>query len=185
MTWPHRSGAGSVGAVKACNTCGETKPLAEFSKRSASRDGLQPKCRSCSKQWYDEHREQQQARKVKYREAGMHTVWRQNRFERDPEGQAEGERRRYLKYMFNITPEQYDVMYADQEGHCGICGKASLGRRLAVDHDRRCCSGRRSCGDCVRGLLCGSCNPKTGFFEIYENEIQTWRNRRAASAVGA
>lgn len=46
-----------------------------------------------------------------------------------------------------------------QDGKCGICGRRPRGRRLNVDHDHRCCpESGRSCGRCIRGLLCNSCN---------------------------
>jgi DNA-directed RNA polymerase subunit RPC12/RpoP len=32
-----------------------------------------------------------------------------------------------------------------------------------VDHDHRCCPDRFSCGQCVRGMLCRSCNTTLGF----------------------
>ena len=35
--------------MKVCNQCGKNKPLTEFYKKSASKDGLQPKCKSCVK----------------------------------------------------------------------------------------------------------------------------------------
>lgn len=47
---------------------------------------------------------------------------------------------------------------------CGVCGRAFDTPRLAhVDHDHSCCPGQLSCGDCVRGLLCPSCNAGIGF----------------------
>ena len=35
--------------TKHCNTCGKTKPTTEFSKKSASSDGLQGRCKACNK----------------------------------------------------------------------------------------------------------------------------------------
>ena len=35
-----------------------------------------------------------------------------------------------------------------------------------VDHDHACCpEGGRSCGKCIRGLLCMECNKYLGFYE--------------------
>lgn len=76
-----------------------------------------------------------------------------------------------LKRMYGLTLEQYEVLYERQRGVCAICSKAivraynidSAGQRgpkrhgARVDHDRACCPGNRSCGRCVRGLLCPQC----------------------------
>ena len=37
-----------------------------------------------------------------------------------------------------------------------------VGALLVVDHDHRCCPGAHSCGSCLRGLLCPSCNSAAG-----------------------
>lgn len=64
---------------------------------------------------------------------------------------------------FNISPEQYDALKAIQGGRCAICQRATgAAKRLAVDHDHTCCPGPTSCGQCVRGLLCGPCNDLLG-----------------------
>ena len=54
---------------------------------------------------------------------------------------------------YSITVEQLEAM--QREG-CGICGAATLlnGNSLHVDHDHACCQGARSCGECIRGVLC-------------------------------
>jgi hypothetical protein len=62
---------------------------------------------------------------------------------------------------YNITVEQYDALFKQQEGLCAICRKPSE-RVLAVDHDHNCCPGTRSCGKCIRGLLCWKCNSLLG-----------------------
>ena len=72
-----------------------------------------------------------------------------------------------LRYQFNVTPEQYDEMLAEQGGGCWICDRTpeEEGRALAVDHDHGCCpQQKRSCGRCVRALLCANCNNGLGRF---------------------
>ena len=49
-------------STKRCSGCGEVKPLHEFNKRAASRDGHQPRCRACNKAWYREHAPEVSAR---------------------------------------------------------------------------------------------------------------------------
>jgi hypothetical protein len=67
----------------------------------------------------------------------------------------------YSKYR--ITAAQYDDMMSSQGGVCAICSKVNDdGQALAVDHDHSCCPGARSCGACVRMLLCVSCNTGIG-----------------------
>jgi len=65
---------------------------------------------------------------------------------------------------YKLTPDDYDTMLAIQGGGCAICGRvAGEATRLFVDHDHACCPARVStCGKCVRGLLCASCNPLLG-----------------------
>lgn len=75
-------------------------------------------------------------------------------------------KRRSLRNMYQITLEQYEALLAKQGGVCAICGSEDeSGKMLAVDHDHACCPGTdRSCGKCVRGLLCSACNQGIGKF---------------------
>lgn len=64
---------------------------------------------------------------------------------------------------YGLTLETYDQILAGQGGVCAGCGAAPpQHKRLAIDHDHRCCPMRKSCGHCVRGLLCSSCNLALG-----------------------
>lgn len=68
-----------------------------------------------------------------------------------------------LRHGYNITVGRYESMMAEQNGGCALCGgQPSSGRALHVDHDHACCSGARSCGSCVRALLCDLCNMTLG-----------------------
>lgn len=63
-----------------------------------------------------------------------------------------------LRRHYRMTAAEYAEILSRQEGRCAICRKKPGNRRLSVDHDHRCCAGKVSCGSCVRGLLCSSCN---------------------------
>jgi hypothetical protein len=63
-----------------------------------------------------------------------------------------------LKSHYNLTLTDYNELLDSQNGACAICGLEPTSRRLAVDHDHACCPGEKSCGKCVRGLLCTNCN---------------------------
>jgi hypothetical protein len=76
-----------------------------------------------------------------------------------------------LENYFNITAGQYEEMLAEQGGVCAICSQSETKKRngvllsLAVDHDHKCCPTKaKSCGACIRGLICSSCNHGLGNF---------------------
>lgn len=58
---------------------------------------------------------------------------------------------------YNLPIERYLEML--REGCIG-CG-AETG--LHVDHNHKCCPGQKSCGKCVRGILCNYCNSTLGY----------------------
>jgi hypothetical protein len=71
----------------------------------------------------------------------------------------------------SLTHARHDEILAEQGGGGGLCRRATAtwkgGVSFAVDHDHRCCPDRgRSCGKCIRGLPCGTCNGMTGFYEL-------------------
>ena len=75
----------------------------------------------------------------------------------------EAKRRSNYRQRYKITIEEYDELFAKQNGVCAICerpenltkdGKLHM---LAVDHNHET---RK-----VRGLLCMNCNTRLGYFE--------------------
>ncbi|MGW7594475.1 endonuclease domain-containing protein [Streptomyces asiaticus] len=60
-----------------------------------------------------------------------------------------------------------------QGSACAICGiEFKEPGHAHIDHDHSCCPGKRSCGKCVRGLLCGGCNNGLGRFKDDVNVLQ-------------
>lgn len=123
-----------IRTTKVCNTCRVDHPLSEYTIRRASPDGLCRKCRACCKVYAD-------TRTTRQHRAGD------------------------LRYKYGISIEEFEEMLAAQGGACASCGTTEPGGKgsFHVDHDHSCCPGQKSCGKCIRGLLCGRCNPMIGF----------------------
>lgn len=114
--------------------------------------------------------------------------WRAENRERSNEYQRDWKRQRRkdhpekfraqdLKKMFKVTPEWYAAKEVEQGGCCAICKQPESEihcqtkkvMRLAIDHDHKCCSGPKSCGKCVRGLVCIKCNMALSRVEALPN----------------
>ncbi len=70
-----------------------------------------------------------------------------------------------LFYRYGITMQEYQELLESQDGVCEICQRSpeEVGV-LAVDHDHRCCPTEKTCGKCLRSLLCTDCNVSIGRF---------------------
>lgn len=79
--------------------------------------------------------------------------------------------------LYRLTPELLHALYLAQGGRCGICD-ASLVDPV-IDHDHACCPGKRTCGRCVRGLLCRACNLDLAVVERRWHQL--WRIWRYSS----
>lgn len=65
---------------------------------------------------------------------------------------------------YGLTVEAFQDLLRSQGGGCRICATVPESPySLHVDHDHACCNTRKkSCGKCVRGLLCSPCNTALG-----------------------
>ena len=77
---------------------------------------------------------------------------------------------------YGLTNEQFEELLAKQDNKCALCDVIlGMGRdsySLTIDHDHSCCNPKRTwntCGKCVRGILCRSCNVKLGHYEKLRN----------------
>ncbi len=66
-----------------------------------------------------------------------------------------------IKHRYNLTEERYKALLFFQDGACACC-REPFTSTPRVDHDHNCCGSSKSCGECVRGLLCDRCNRLLG-----------------------
>lgn len=126
---------------KACSVCRNVKGLDRFYKTKRGLHGRDSRCRACTLAWHKE---------------------------RNGTDGVQTHKRTYWRYsQYRVTEEQFDRMLEMQGGKCAICETTEPGGRhnsWQIDHDHNCCPSTKSCGECVRGLLCSNCNRALGFF---------------------
>ena len=140
----------AVANMKQCSRCEKNQVLDRFHKDRTKKDGLCTVCRTCKTTtatlFYlsnkvrildiakDRYQDPTQKRDAKYRS------WKST-----------------IKKNFSLSVDDYNIIFASQNGCCKICNKhqTEFARRLGVDHCHT--SGK------VRGLLCDNCNRGIGF----------------------
>lgn len=144
--------------MKICSKCNKNKSLDSFNFDKKGKDKLRSVCIECTRRL---------ARELYYNKA-KEPLYLQNQAERKRKYKLENPlniRQNYLKHMYNITLQEYNNILKSQEYKCAICSiNHSERTQFHVDHDHSCCEGKRSCGDCIRGLLCPQCNVGIGQF---------------------
>jgi hypothetical protein len=96
--------------TKTCTKCGETKPIAGFSKDKYTPDGLQRWCRGCFSVWHAA---------------------------KDPARRVASSRAAHLRRKFGMSDGDYALMLAEQHGMCAVCNSTTSrakGKPFAVDH---------------------------------------------------
>lgn len=126
--------------TKTCTKCKEEKDISFFVSNRSYKDGYTSWCKNCHH--------------IKTKE------WRLKN--------ADKTRSSRIFNKFKITLDAYNLLLQKQNYVCAICGKSETiikhGKllNLSIDHDRSCCANEESCGSCIRGLLCQSCNTGIG-----------------------
>lgn len=125
-----------VDGRKTCSRCKVNKPVTEFYRRGDKRGEYQASCRDCVA----------------------------DSAARRKESDPLMDHRRHVWVKYRLRYDKYEAMLAAQGGRCAICctDDPGMGRRWAIDHDHACCPTEKSCGRCVRGLLCHQCNRLLG-----------------------
>lgn len=76
-------------------------------------------------------------------------------------------RRKARITAYGLTEETFAQLLEIQENACAMCREPlEEGQGRHIDHDHACCPvSLRSCGKCVRGILCHTCNIALGHIE--------------------
>lgn len=80
-----------------------------------------------------------------------------------------------INRIYGLTRERFFEIVDLQGGHCATCSETE---GLTVDHDHGCCAqpNRKTCGKCVRAILCGRCNSALGLARDDENVLDSLAN---------
>lgn len=141
-----------------CRTCEIPKADEDFNRSTKSKTGRQGECRECATE------------RLRLEYGALSQEENRERWARQ---RAHRKTRPDLYYwvrirsVFNLSKDQFEAILSRQDGCCAICHSAEPGGRTGrwmVDHDHKCCPGVKSCGRCVRGLLCVRCNLGLGGF---------------------
>ena len=99
---------------------------------------------------------------------------------------ADHHRENALLQTYKLSSASYSQKLEEQQNSCAICKSQDPGSKNAnfsVDHAHKCCPSAKSCGKCVRGLLCYSCN--RGYFHdnpvllrAAANYFEMWERKR-------
>lgn len=147
--------------MKRCSRCGLEQPVDLFWSHPRNASRLGSRCKPCELE-YSRHRYATSQRVRDLR------------------------RNNYLRSVYGLSLEDFQRMLEEQDGVCAICEQPETVMRsgmtrplpLSVDHDHACCPGPKSCGECVRGLLCAGCNKKLHAFEgEFRTRAETYLDR--------
>ena len=133
--------------LKICRICNEKKELGEFPAAKRNRDGHRNECKPCYAAYFREY------------------------YRKDPERYKEKSRRQKSYTRHGLTDSQYEELIKLHNGLCHLC---LINLASVVDHDHSCCK-NRSCGYCVRGVLCTSCNTAIGMLKENISNKNNWR----------
>lgn len=101
------------------------RPVGDFYRRKASKDGLSNRCKYCESKVHQAYYKKKRVKKI--------------------------HRKSKLRLNYNLTIEDFNRMFRDQGGACAVCSKTGV--KLVVDHDHVSGVPRELlCSSCNTGL---------------------------------
>lgn len=120
---------------KSCKKCNIIKPLNDFHTHNGMKDKHLNTCKICHNTQKNEI---------------YHRIFKND------DNQKRKKKDQYLQRKFNITQEDFNNIFNQQNGCCDICKlhQTNFKKAFCVDHDHK--TGK------IRGLLCDNCNLMIG-----------------------
>lgn len=139
--------------VKQCRVCDKTKSLEDFCKDKSMKDGRRNICKRC------------------------HTDYMINYYKNNPDKTA-AKNKMNTRFVPAWKRHHLDEsVYLDMfNKYNGLCHSCKNNKAEVIDHDHSCCKKNRSCGKCVRGILCRQCNLVLGILEEDKGKIKNLLN---------
>lgn len=151
--------------MKHCAGCGKDRALSDFHNNAKRKDGKATQCKLCHREYQKEYFKKEDVRE----RSAKNALRRYHQMSPEEKREYNSVSRRkswHLKTKYGVDLNWYFRTLEEQGGGCAMCGSLpSEDRYLSVDHDHACCLGEKSCGKCVRGLLCVACNSGLGIVE--------------------
>lgn len=80
-----------------------------------------------------------------------------------------------MRQKYGISLIEFDMHFAAQGYACAICESTDPKGRdwWCVDHDHACCPTATTCGKCIRGIVCDSCNVGLARFDDSVEQLRS------------
>lgn len=144
--------------TKKCSSCQIVLPVSNFyTNKYVKSDGYNNYCKECTKKHVKK--------------------WQNKKKSLDPHG--------YVRACYRFKLGYLELLFASQNGCCKLCKTNLTIKTCKVDHDHSCCPGTKTCGKCVRGILCNRCNSWLGGYEAVVRNLDIEEVKRyLVSTVG-
>jgi hypothetical protein len=130
--------------------------------RAANPDQAREQTRKSSRKWRAANPDQARELALKWYYANLDQAREHSRKWRH--ANLDQARESGYRSKHGLTTDEVSELRKGQEDKCALCGNTFVDTPH-IDHNHECCPPNKSCPDCRRELLCGTCNRGLGMFK--------------------
>ncbi len=146
--------------TKVCTKCGIEKPIGEFRFKKGYKDNIDSYCILCRRNYDNNYfianKDKFHIKRKQWRTKHAEKI-RQNRIKNSQKAKIYK-----LKKLYGMSWEEFQLLYKQQNGICGICKEILL---IKGKHNEVCCVDHDHITYKIRGLLCHKCNKTLGLLK--------------------